>query len=125
MFAEVAARSLRAPVFAQQSTYDTFQIASILQRPLKDAAAINAYGALLEDRLRAGLLAAHADAAVFLDSCAPHVGEWDSIVIDGATVHVALQQFIASVGRGGRRVWAQGQPYPCARCCAGGQRRRE
>ena len=41
MFAENAAATLRAPVFAQQSTYDTWQIDNILHK--KDAAAINAY----------------------------------------------------------------------------------
>jgi hypothetical protein len=121
IFAEAAARTLRAPVFAQQSTYDTFQIQAILQRPRANASAINAFGALLEARLREALLASNADAAVFLDSCAHHVGEWDDIRIDGALVHEALGEFYASVGRGGRRVWAQGRAYPCAACCAGGQ----
>lgn len=118
MFAENAAATLRAPVFAQQSTYDTWQIDNILHK--KDAAAINAYGALLSARLRAHLLKPHADAAVFLDSCAHHVGEWDEIVIDGATVHEALGEFYASIGRGGKREWAQGRAYPCAACCSGG-----
>jgi len=122
IFAEVAARTLATPVFALQSTYDTFQIESILQRPRADAAAINAYGALIEARVRADLLAPHADAAVFLDSCAHHVAEWDQIVIDGVTVHEALRDFYNSVGRAGKRVWAQGRAYPCAQCCAGGQR---
>jgi len=121
IFAENAARTLRAPVFAQQSTYDTFQIGHILDRPLNDTKAINAYGALLAARVRADLLAPHPDAAVFLDSCAHHVVEWDDIVIDGVTVHEALGAFYASVGKGGKREWAQGRAYPCAACCRGGQ----
>ena len=120
IFAETAALTLRTPVFAQQSTYDTFQIQSILQRPLSNVSAINAYGALLEERLRGSLLT-HPECAVFLDSCAHHVGEWDAIRIDGALVHEALGEFYASVGKGGKRVWAQGRPYPCAACCKGGQ----
>jgi hypothetical protein len=121
IFAETAVRTLKTPVFAQQSTYDTFQIQDILQRPLSNATAINAFGAVLEARLRASLLALHPDSGVFLDSCAHHVGEWDEIVIDGARVHQALQEFYNSVGRGGKRVWAQGRPYPCPHCCNGGQ----
>jgi hypothetical protein len=121
IFAETAARTLSAPLFAQQSSYDTFQIQDILRRPLSDAAAINAYGATLVARLNASLLAPHPDAAVFLDSCAHHVGEWDDIVIDGTRVHRALQEFYGSIGKGGRRVWAQGQTFPCPHCCTGGQ----
>ena len=121
IFAEVVARTLQTPVFAQQSTYDTYQISAILKEPLKNASAINAYGEMLEARLRADLIAPHAEAAVFLDSCAHHVGEWDEIRIDGMLVHEALQAFYASVGRGGKRVWAQGRTYPCAACCTGGQ----
>ena len=120
IFAENAAATLRAPVFAQQSTYDTFQISDILDKPRSDAAAINAYGALIDARLRASLLA-NKEHAVFLDSCAHHVAEWDEIVIDGMKVHEALGAFYANIGRGGKRVWAQGRAYPCAACCSGGQ----
>ena len=93
----------------------------ILGKPTTDVAAINAFGALINARVRADLLAPHADAGVFLDSCAHHVAEWDDIVIDGVTVHAALQDFYTSVGKGGGRLWAQGRPYPCAACCRGGQ----
>jgi hypothetical protein len=121
IFAEVVARTLKTPVFAQQSTYDTYQIAAILDEPLTNSSAINAYGAMLDTRLRAALIEPHADAAVFLDSCAHHVGAWDEIIIDGMLVHEALQAFYASIGLGGKRVWAQGRAYPCAACCARGQ----
>lgn len=121
IFAENAAATLRAPVFAQQSTYDTFQISDILDKPRSDAAAINAYGALIDARLRASLLA-NEEHAVFLDSCAHHVVEWDEIVIDGMKVHEALGAFYKSIGSGGgKRIWAQGKAYPCAACCSGGQ----
>jgi hypothetical protein len=119
IFAEEVAKTLRAPIFAQQSTYDTWQIASILQN--STPAAINAYGSMIASRVNADLLAPHADAAVFLDSCAHHVGEWGEITIDGVVVAQALQTFYDSVGKGGKRLWAQGRAYPCTACCSNGQ----
>ena len=119
IFAEEVSKTVRAPVFAQQSTYDSFQISFILKN--NSAAAINAYGAIVESRVRADLLAPHADSAVFLDSCEHHVGEWGEIAIDGQTVAQALQTFYDSIGKQGRRLWAQGRPYPCAACCKHGR----
>lgn len=121
IFAEVIARTIKAPIFAQQSTYDSWQVQEILHAQRSDIAAINKYGEMVNARVRADLIAPHADAAVFLDSCLHHVGEWDEIVIDGMLVHEALQAFYESIGHGGKRVWAQGKAYPCAACCTGGQ----
>lgn len=119
MFAEEVSKTVRAPVFAQQSTYDSFQISTILRD--HSAAAINAYGAIVESRVHADLLAPHADTAVFLDSCEHHVAEWGEITIDGQTVAQALQTFYNSIGKQGKRLWAQGKPYPCPACCNNGQ----
>jgi hypothetical protein len=119
IFAEEVSKTVRAPIFAQQSTYDSFQISAILRE--YSAAAINAYGAIVESRVRADLLAPHADSGVFLDSCRHHVAEWGQITIDGQTVAQALQTFYDSIGKQGKRLWAQGRPYPCAACCSNGQ----
>jgi hypothetical protein len=119
IFAEEVSKTIRAPIFAQQSTYDTFQDETILKN--NSAVAINAYGAMIDSRVRANLLAPHADASVFLDSCSHHVAEWGDITIDGQTVAQALQTFYDSVGQQGKRLWAQGKPYPCVACCQNGQ----
>ena len=119
VFAEVLSKSIRAPLFAQQSTYDSYQVDAILQNSTPEA--INAYGDVLASRVHADLLMNHADAAVFLDSCYHHVSEWGHITIDGQVVSQALQMFYNSVGKGGKRVWAQGKTYPCELCCKNGQ----
>lgn len=123
IFAENAAKTIKTPVFAQQSTYDSFQIQDILQRPFADTAAINAYGKVLGTRISASLIGSGANHAMFLDSCKHHVVEWDEITIDGQVVSAALAEFYESIkaGGGGKRVWAQGQTYPCDACCHNGQ----
>ncbi len=122
IFAEEVAKTLRTPTLAQQSTYDSFQVAAILQQPASNASAVNAFGALLAARVRAALVASSPDHGVFLDSCFHHVAEWGQITIDGDTIATALAAFYGSVGApGAKRVWAQGEAYPCAACCKNGQ----
>jgi hypothetical protein len=122
LFAEVISQTVKTPVFAQQSTYDSWQIANILGKQPSDTAAINAYGSLVEKRIFDNLIKANTDHAVFLDSCFHHVGEWDLITIDGVTVSKALLDFYRSVGTpGAKRVWPQGKAYPCIACCHNGQ----
>lgn len=122
IFAEEVAKTLATPVFALQSTYDSFQVNAILQEPPGNATAVNAYGALLAARVAADLLASSPNHGVFLDSCFHHVAEWNEITIDGQTVSSALAAFYASVGTpGAKRVWAQGRAYPCKACCTNGQ----
>ena len=123
MFAEVVSKTLVTPTLAQQSTYDSFQVASILQQPASNVTAVNAYGALVGARVSADLLSSGQGHGVFLDSCFHHVGEWDLITIDGTTISQALAEFYSGVGKpGGKRVWTQGKKYPCAACCKNGQR---
>ena len=122
MFAEVVAKTLATPTFAQQSTYDSYQVSAILQEPPGNATAVNEYGALLAARVAADLTGSSPDHGVFLDSCFHHVAEWNEITIDGQTVSRALATFYASVGTpGAKRVWAQGKAYPCKACCTNGQ----
>ena len=121
MFAEAVAPTLRTPTFALQSTYDAFQIPDIAHLQPKDSAAINAYGRELEARLNATFLAGTHHGA-FVDSCYHHVGEWGNISIDGQVQAQALLEFYNGLGTpGGKRLWRQGQRYPCAACCHGGQ----
>ena len=122
MFAEVVSRTMATPTLAQQSTYDSYQVGSILEVPDSNVSAINAYGRLVAARVQADLIATSPNHGVFLDSCFHHVEEWNDITIEGATISQALAEFYGSVGKpGAKRVWAQGQAYPCAACCKNGQ----
>jgi len=122
IFAEVISQTLKTPTLAQQSTYDSFQVGSILDVPPSNTTAINAYGKLLAARVQTNLIATSPSHGVFLDSCFHHVAEWNQITIDGQTISQALAEFYADVGKpGAKQVWAQGKAYPCAECCKNGQ----
>lgn len=122
IFAEVVSQTLMTPTFAQQSTYDSFQVGSILDVPPSNTTAINAYGKLLAERVQADLIATSSSHGVFLDSCYHHVAEWNQITIEGQTISQALAEFYANVGKpGAKQVWAQGKAYPCPACCKNGQ----
>ena len=122
IFAEEVSKTMETPTLAQQSTYDAFQVGSILDVAASNVSAINAYGKLVAARVLADLIATSPSHGVFLDSCFHHVGSWNDITIEGTTISQALAEFYDSVGKpGAKRVWAQGQAYPCAACCKNGQ----
>ena len=84
MFAENLAPTMTTPTFALQSIYDSYQIGSILHANASDAAAVNAYGAILQSRLHAALLSNSKNGAA-IDACYHHCGanSWANIAFAG------------------------------------------
>jgi O-palmitoleoyl-L-serine hydrolase len=116
IFAETVATTLVTPAFALQGKYDSWQLgggdAGI---NLTDTAAVNAWGALLSERIGSTLLAQPQHGA-FLDSCLHHCGGFDNFVVDGFTQATAHAAWYAG---GSRRLYNQTQSYPCQACCGG------
>ena len=61
--------------------------------------------------------------AAYIDSCARHCEfgvhpVWMPPRVDGATpMHAVAEWYTATGAAGKRRLWAQGQPFPCEHCC--------
>jgi len=115
MFAEHTSPHIVSPMFPMQSEYDTWQIGNVLGS--HDAAKINQFGAMLTTRVQRNLLVNKRN-GIFLDSCAHHCGEWDSIVINKTDIGLALQKFYNSGPMDGD--YFQGRAYPCDACCKRG-----
>uniref|UniRef100_A0A6B2L7Z4 Pectin acetylesterase n=1 Tax=Arcella intermedia TaxID=1963864 RepID=A0A6B2L7Z4_9EUKA len=108
-FAEHTVPHITTPLFPLQSRYDSWQTANILGS--SNAADINAYGKLFDERFQA-LLNRNQNGA-FLDSCFHHCGAFDSIRIDGLLSGPAIQKFVTT----GQGVHIQVNTYPCEPCC--------
>ena len=105
LFAENVAPHLRTPLFALQSYYDSYQVAAIANVRNASApgaqAAVNAYGALLNARVKARLLGGAVRHGAALDACLHHCGGSGTVVSAGG-------------GRGG----AGGRAGALLACCA-------
>ena len=113
-FAQYTTAFSDAPVFARQSTYDSWQTQHVLGFP-DNATLINEFGANLTALLHGSLLAQPQHAA-FVDSCSHHCGEWDQIRIDGQVVHEAFWGWYNG-SSSPKSVWTQGKAFPCDSCC--------
>jgi hypothetical protein len=118
MFAENLSRTLKTPLFALQSKYDSYQIGSILHANASDISAINAYGALLRSRVFNSLLSNPKHGAA-LDSCYHHCGGavWAEIPFSSSIVGQGAA--FASWYAGSKGVFEQQDVYPCKKCCGG------
>ena len=120
IFAETVAVTLATPTFALQGKYDSWQLSGgDAGIPLNDTARVNAWGAMLSERIGSTLLAQPQHGA-FLDSCLHHCGGFDSFIVDEftqATAHAAW--YAGDV----RRLYNQTQSYPCQECCGATRRR--
>ena len=98
LFAENVAPHLRTPLFALQSYYDSYQVAAIANVRNASApgaqAAVNAYGALLNARVKARLLGGAVRHGAALDACLHHCGGSGTVVSAGG-----------GEGGGGRAGW--------------------
>jgi hypothetical protein len=116
MFAKHVAPFIRAPMFALQSQYDSWQTANV-QGSGGDAKS-QELGNNITMRLVGSLLDHNPASGAFLDSCWHHCGAWNLIRIDGDLVSRAVQRWYNSLGQeGSKRLWNQGQPWKCAACC--------
>jgi len=119
-FAEHTAVFTHTPIFPLQSTYDSWQTDHVLFLP-NTAADVQRLGDNLTKRITANLFGPHPGSGAFLDSCHHHCGAWNSIRIDGDLVSTAFAKWYAGLDAPGglppKRVWKQGQPYPCDACC--------
>ena len=115
-FAQHTASFNKAPLFARQSTYDSWQQSNVLGS--SDVVAVNAFGANLT-KLITGSLLSQTQHAAFLDSCSHHCGERDDIIIDGDIVHVAFWKWWNNTlaGKPTKQLWQQGKPFRCDACC--------
>lgn len=117
IFAETVSSTLSTPTFALQGKYDSWQLAGDAVILPNDTAGVNAWGAMLSERIGSTLLA-QAQHGAFLDSCLHHCGGFDAFVVDGftqATAHAAW--YIG--GPGSRSLYNQTESYPCQACCTG------
>jgi len=120
-FAEHTSPFTHTPLFPLQSTYDSWQTSHVLYYP-NTAVDVQVLGDNLTKLIYANLLRPHQQSGAFLDSCWHHCGSWNAIRIDGELVSVAFQRWYEGLGKGAaarpeKRVWAQGQQYPCEACC--------
>jgi hypothetical protein len=114
MFAEHTGPYTSTRMFHMQSRYDAWQVICVLGQA--SAQSINAFGWVLEQRLRQSSLWNPQNAA-FLDSCYHHCGCWDDITINGTDINSAFEKFYLENARGS---YFQDQDYPCADCCVNG-----
>jgi len=123
-FAENVAPTLATPVYALQSYHDSYQVAAIAHVPNASApgaaAAINAYGATLNARVKAALLGRGAAHGAALDACLHHCGseggEWPALPFAGnKTVQNAA--WAAWYAHQGPPLQEQVADFPCAWCC--------
>lgn len=123
IFAEHVVATIKTPLFALNSQYDSYQVSDILFAKPTDTAAINKYGALFVQTVSASLLLPSGPQhAIFLDSCYHHTREWGNITIDGQTQAQAFASWYGSLGQpNAKRLWQQGQVFPCEACCHNGQ----
>jgi len=101
--------------------YDSWQTGHVLYYP-NTGVDVQLMGNNLTKRLTANLLGPHPLSGGFVDSCWHHCGMWNSIRIDGDLVSVAFQKWYEGLGRPAvtppkKRVWQQGQPFKCDKCC--------
>jgi hypothetical protein len=116
MFAEHSAEHIRAPVFAMQSQYDSWQTGHVQGNG--GSAKTQAMGNNITARVQSMLIGHNKESGAFLDSCHHHCGAWNSISIDGDLVSVALKKWYDGIGKpGSKKLWNQAKPYPCAACC--------
>ncbi len=113
IFAETVAATLATPTFALQGKYDSWQIGNDAHANVNATGAINAWGAMLSERIGASLLAQPQHGA-FLDSCYHHCGGFDNFHVDGFTQATAHAAWYA---RGARALYNQSASYPCKACC--------
>jgi STAM-binding protein len=113
MFAEHTAVFTHTPLFALQSEYDSWQTGHVLH----PGDSVQRLGDNLTKRIQANLFGPHPVSGAFLDSCHHHCGAWNQIRIDGQLVSEAFAQWYADMAPGTKRVWKQGQAYPCDDCC--------
>ena len=114
MFAEHTAPFTHTPLFALQSTYDSWQTSHVLH----PGDSVQLLGNNLTRRIQGNLFGPHPASGAFLDSCHHHCGAWNQIRIDGQLVSEAFAQWYESLGeKKAKTVWRQGQPYPCDACC--------
>lgn len=113
MFAEVIAATLSVPTFVQQAKYDSWQMVGDADLPLNDTEGINAWGAMLSQRMWDSLLS-HPQHGAFLDSCLHHCGGFDAFKVDNFTQATAHAQWYT---KGGRSLFNQTESYPCTACC--------
>lgn len=118
MFAENLSLTLKTPLFALQSKYDSYQIGSILHMNASAIPGINAYGALLRSRLFNSLLSNPIHGAA-LDSCYHHCGGavWADIPFSTSIVGQGAAFAAWYAGKG--HVFEQQDVYPCTKCCGG------
>lgn len=116
IFAEHTAPHIKTPTFPLQSEYDSWQTGHVL--PVStNATMVNQMGANMTARVHANLLS-QPQHGIFLDSCHHHCGEWGDITIDGDNQAQAFMAFYNGIGdRHAKKVWIQGQTYPCDACC--------
>lgn len=98
---------------------------SILHKNASDTAAVNAYGALLRDRVHKALLASPRHGAA-LDACYHHCSGgkgWNAIQFAGIDIDHSQQQAFSSWYGGGaacegsQQACEQQATYPCSACC--------
>ena len=117
MFAEHSSEHIRAPVFALQSQYDSWQIL-YLQGPDGGDAKTQELGNNITARIQSMLMANNKESGAFLDSCHHHCGAWNSIRIDGDLSSGAIQKWYETIGvSGAKKLWNQNKAYPCDSCC--------
>ena len=116
IFAEHVAPTLRTPFFPLQSQYDSWQARNVLVNA-SSAPAMNAYGALLRERLERSLLAPSPRSGAFLDACYHHCGNW-GMTIDGQTTAAAFSTWWDALGKAGaKQLWVNASAFPCTSCC--------
>lgn len=129
MFAENLAPTLATPTFALQSVFDSYQVGAILHANASDAAAVNAYGALLRAAVHSALLSSSPKHGAALDACYHHCGQnsWGGIAFAGIDIdHTQGEAFQAWYGgaaacEGSPALCEQQAAYPCKECCNSAQ----
>jgi hypothetical protein len=126
LFAENVAPLLTSPVYALQSYYDSYQTTAIANVPNTSApgaaAAVNAFGALLNARAKASLFGAGAAAhGAALDACHHHCGDdgtvWPAVLFDHNETAQSAAWAAWYARAGGAPLAEQVATFPCDWCC--------
>lgn len=132
-FPDVSTSYITTSLFVMNSRFDPALDSIVAGEDGKNVTRVQAIGDQLLAWVQLTALQGRPGNAAFLTSCHQHCGQWAqgqvggdgvpgdfNVTIDGDTAPAAFDAWFG--GRaGGKQLWLQAAPYPCATCCEGGQ----